>query len=98
MGHLNFWSHGLDPFIFPVCILPPPLPLTVKVHSFCFIPFRVGVDLREDHPVKDVKFDKESGLWTVTIEKSSETFQVLLFQLLTKMQSLDLECGVCVCV
>ena len=39
---------------------------------------RAGVDLREEHPVKDVKFDKEKGLWTVTIENSKETFQVTI--------------------
>ena len=35
-----------------------------------------GAMLVEESPVKDAKFDKSKGLWTVTIEDSEITYQV----------------------
>ena len=37
--------------------------------------FRAGADLREKTPVNDVKFNKETGLWTITTEDSTDSFQ-----------------------
>ncbi|XP_076434737.1 conditioned medium factor receptor 1-like [Babylonia areolata] len=36
---------------------------------------RVGADLREEVPVKDAVLDKQSGLWTVSVEDDDRTFQ-----------------------
>lgn len=36
---------------------------------------RAGANLVEESPVQDAKFDKSTGLWTVTIEDSETTYQ-----------------------
>ena len=82
--------------------------LTLNVSSYapdyimlCFLePCRVGVDLKEEHPVKDVKFNKEKGLWTVTIENSQETFQACryIMKSLPLIVCIIICMTVCVCV
>ena len=39
-------------------------------------PPRAGAELKENHAVKTATFDKSKGLWTVSLEKSDETFTV----------------------
>ena len=34
----------------------------------------MGVDLKEDHPVADAKFDTSSNLWTIYIEDITVTY------------------------
>ncbi len=42
------------------------------VHIFA----RNGAELLEGHPVKDAKFDKNSGLWTVYLENNEKIVKV----------------------
>ncbi len=39
---------------------------------------RAGAQLFEDNPVSNATFDKKSGMWTVTIEKTEKTYQVIV--------------------